>query len=274
MNRTTTQGFFALISIVLTGTVDVHNLAGSQVDSVAVGLSLPFSLQFLKGIMQDKNALKVRSRGIYTLYAVALLDLLAVSLFLPLISREIRDLGASPFMVGVVGSVYGAIQLFSSPLVGRESDRYGRKLVISVMLGACALAYTLQGSATTLGVLLVGRCMAGMFKHTQTLGKAILADLAPNEKSYVFGNVNAFGSMGYIIGPTIGGHLVAYENGFHNVCYLAAVIFVFNIILVSLLVPETSFKHKDGKIPTKEKTTDGNDFYSVLPPWLLEQTSP
>lgn len=34
-----------------------------------------------------------------------------------------------------------------------------------------------------------------MFKHTQTILKAVLADLAPNKKSYVFGNVNAFGSM-------------------------------------------------------------------------------
>ena len=57
----------------------------------------------------------------------------------------------------------------------------------------------------------------------------MLADLAPNEKSYVLGNVNAFGSMGYIVGPTLGGYLASYENGFQHVSNLAAVIFVLNI---------------------------------------------
>jgi hypothetical protein len=47
--------------------------------------------------------------------------------------------------------------------------------------------------------------------------------------SYVFGNFNAFGSMGFIVGPTVGAHLVVLEGGFKTVCLLAASAFVVNI---------------------------------------------
>ena len=106
---------------------------------------------------------------------------------MPILSREIRDLGASPFIVGIVGSVYGGIQLFSSPIVvstslyivgvslegqyrdikffglfqGKQSDKYGRKTVIISMLAATAVAYVIQGSATSLQFLLVARSLAG-----------------------------------------------------------------------------------------------------------------
>lgn len=60
--------------------------------------------------------LKIKSRCIFVLKLIVFLqDLLAVSLFLPLLSSGMRNLGASPFMTGLIGSAYGAIQLISSP---------------------------------------------------------------------------------------------------------------------------------------------------------------
>jgi len=72
-------------------------------------------------------------------------------------------------------------------------------------------------------------CVVGCFKHTQTVGKSIVSDLAPRDKSHVLGNFNAFGSMGFIIGPTVGAHLVEQENGFQSVCFLAAAAFIVNV---------------------------------------------
>lgn len=56
-----------------------------------------------------------------------------------------------------------------------------------------------------------------------------MTSLAPNEKSHVLGNFNAYGSMGFIVGPTIGAHLVEFEGGFKSVCVIAAVSFLVNI---------------------------------------------
>jgi len=74
----------------------------------------------------------------------------------------------------------------------------------------------------------------GCFKHTQTLGKAMASDLAPNRKSHVLGNINSFGSIGFILGPMIGSHIVSmYDNGFQKVCTLVAASFFLNIGIFS-----------------------------------------
>lgn len=88
-------------------------------------------------------------------------DLFAVSLFLPLLSKEIEDLGGEPLLIGVIGSIYGALQLFSSPIMGWGSDNYGAKGVLVTCLGATAGAYLLQGHASSLLVFLAARALAG-----------------------------------------------------------------------------------------------------------------
>lgn len=69
---------------------------------------------------------------------------------------------------------------------------------------------------------------SGIFKHTQTIGKSIVSELSSKDKSYVIGNFNAFGSMGFILGPTLGAHIAQLDNGFQYVCYLSCAAFVIN----------------------------------------------
>ncbi|CAL8111458.1 unnamed protein product [Orchesella dallaii] len=191
-------------------------------------------------VKKIKNVITKRRRTIYVFYFMAFLDLLAVSLFLPLLSTGMRDLGATPFMVGLIGSAYGAIQLISSPVMGWGSDIYGPKLVMFVSLVATAVAYVVQGSALNIAMMLIARGLAGIFKHTQTVGKSIVSELSTKDKSHVIGNFNAFGSMGFILGPTLGAHIAQLDNGFQIVCYLSASAFLFNAVLLSILVPDPS----------------------------------
>ncbi|XP_052088778.1 major facilitator superfamily domain-containing protein 9-like [Mytilus californianus] len=66
----------------------------------------------------------------FTLYLSGFLDLFGVSMIFPLLSTHVRDLGASSTLVGTIGSIYGGIQLLSSPLVGRWSDVSGRRFCL------------------------------------------------------------------------------------------------------------------------------------------------
>ncbi|ODM98667.1 Major facilitator superfamily domain-containing protein 9 [Orchesella cincta] len=191
-------------------------------------------------VKKIKNVISKRRRTIYVFYFMAFLDLLAVSLFLPLLSTGMRDLGATPFMTGLIGSAYGAIQLFSSPVMGWGSDIYGPKLVMFISLVATAVAYVVQGSALNIAMMLVARGLAGIFKHTQTVGKSIVSELSTKDKSHVIGNFNAFGSMGFILGPTLGAHIAQLDKGFQIVCYISAAAFLFNAVLLAILVPDPS----------------------------------
>lgn len=77
----------------------------------------------------------------------------------------------------------------------------------------------------------------GIFKHSQSIAKTYLSDVSPSvDHPKVFGNFNAFSSLGFVIGPLIGGHLAMQSNGFSKVTFLTGCIFVINFIFAWFFV--------------------------------------
>ena len=84
-----------------------------------------------------------------------------------------------------------------------------------------------------------GVARAGVFKHTQELLRGYMADATPKERHVTaFGQMNAAGSIGFIVGPMIGGHLAELPGGFYLISMMSASLFVLNfgtaIILISI----------------------------------------
>jgi len=72
-------------------------------------------------------------------------------------------------------------------------------------------------------------CCKGIFKHSQELSKAYLADIMPrSQRSHVFGRFNSISNIGFIVGPVIGGYVVDQLGGFHVVAVVTAGIFMLN----------------------------------------------
>ncbi|XP_076317379.1 major facilitator superfamily domain-containing protein 9-like isoform X2 [Tachypleus tridentatus] len=166
-------------------------------------------------------------------------DLAAVSMIFPLLLTYARNMGASHFFAGIIGSLYGGLQLFSSPLVGSWSDVRGRKFVLQICFLVSGTSYALLGVAPDLSFVILARVMAGLFKHSQTLCRAYLADVSlHNTESGVFGRFNAMSSLGFIVGPPIGGHLAEAPHGFFWVCTIGASVFLLCGGLVWLLIPD------------------------------------
>ncbi|KAG0727774.1 Major facilitator superfamily domain-containing protein 9 [Chionoecetes opilio] len=172
------------------------------------------------------------------IYLMGFLDLLGVSLILPLILPVVNSLGTSHIIAGCITSLYGAIQLLSSPLVGWWSDGLGRRPVLLACTLATAFSYLLLGASTSLLIIVLARAIAGVFKHSQTLCRAVLVDVTPAQDwSQVFGTFNATSSMGFIVGPMLG----ELDNGFTLVCTLAAALFVVDFVLCWAFIPEKAF---------------------------------
>ncbi|XP_050738180.1 major facilitator superfamily domain-containing protein 9-like isoform X1 [Eriocheir sinensis] len=175
----------------------------------------------------------------HIIYVMGFLDLMGVSLILPLIMPVVKSLGTSHFAAGCITSLYGAIQLLSSPLAGWLSDGMGRRPVLLLCTLATALSYVLLGISNYLLLIIFARVIAGVFKHSQTMCRAVLVDITRvQDRSQVFGTFNATSSMGFIVGPMLGGHLSELNNGFTVVCNLAAVVFVVVFALCYVFIPE------------------------------------
>ncbi|XP_068208073.1 major facilitator superfamily domain-containing protein 9-like isoform X5 [Palaemon carinicauda] len=125
--------------------------------------------------------------------------------------------------------------------LGRWSDISGRRPVILLCMMATAVSYIVLGSSQSLVIIILGRIIAGVFKHSQTLCRALLADVTtPEDRSRVFGVFNATSSMGFIVGPMLGGHLSELEDGFSIVCNLGALFFVVDFVIFWMFIPDIS----------------------------------
>ena len=71
--------------------------------------------------------------------------------------------------------------------------------------------------------------VAGIFKHTQELLRGYMAEATPKKNHVtIFGQMNAAGSIGFIVGPPIGGHMAELPGGFYIISMLSAGLFILN----------------------------------------------
>ncbi|XP_026151274.1 major facilitator superfamily domain-containing protein 9 [Mastacembelus armatus] len=187
-----------------------------------------------------------RTRIIRCIYVVGFMDLFGVSMIIPLLSHHVKALGASPTVAGIVGSTYGILQLFSSTVVGSWSDVVGRQYSLLTCLLLSAVGYGLLGLSTSITLFVLARIPVGLFKHSLSICRALLSDLvSESERPLVMGHFNAASSVGFILGPVVGGYLTEHEGGFYKSSFTCAAIFVLNAGLVWMLPWNQTLVHRN-----------------------------
>ncbi|KAA0716003.1 Major facilitator superfamily domain-containing protein 9 [Triplophysa tibetana] len=194
-------------------------------------------------------------------------DLFGVSMIIPLLSHHVKSLGASPTVAGIVGSTYGVLQLFSSTVVGGWSDVVGRRYSLLTCLLLSAFGYGLLGLSSSIALFVLARIPVGLFKHSLSICRALLSDLvSEKERPLVIGHFNAASSVGFILGPVVGGYLTEHEGGFYLSSFVCAGIFLLNAGLVWMLPwNETLNHHTDTNANSNSKTSKpSNGFQNSL----------
>lgn len=182
------------------------------------------------------------------IYAIVFLDLISISLIIPVWGTHLRSLGASHFHIALLGSTYSFLQFLSGTPIGALSDHHGRKIVLFVTICFCALAYFLLGIVKSLLLIALIRIIQGCLKHTQLLCKTLVNDQVPaDQQTAVYGRMNGFSSLSFVIGPIIGGHLMEKSEGFYSLACYTSMIFLINALVVWVTVPNTTVSHKEKK---------------------------
>lgn len=178
-----------------------------------------------------------RKRQLYLVYLISLIDLFSVSLVIPILSTHLLSLGISHVQIGLLGSVYSFMQLLSGPCIGSWSDVSGRKNVLVLSLFICSACYLLLGYSTAFIFILLSRFILGIIKSTQILCKTIIADITPpSQQLEAYGLFTSITSLGFVIGPSFGGHIAELENGFMYVCSITSFLFIVNSLIVIFFV--------------------------------------
>ena len=96
----------------------------------------------------------MKNKNLLSIFIVVFVDLLGFSLILPLLPYYAESYGASATIVGLLVASYAAASLFGAPLLGRLSDRYGRRPILLLSVAGTFLGFLLLGFADPIGRLI------------------------------------------------------------------------------------------------------------------------
>ncbi len=172
------------------------------------------------------------------LMATAFIDMVGALMVIPLLPFYAQRLGANAFMVMILVSAFSAMQLLSAPLWGRVSDRYGRKPVLLIGLGASAVAYVVFAFASTYWLLLLSRLVQGAGGGTVGVLQAYVADsVVPKNRARALGWLSAATNAGVVLGPAIGSLATHWGNAAPGL--LAAGLCAVNVMFAARFLTES-----------------------------------
>ena len=172
------------------------------------------------------------------LYLTVFVDLLGFGIILPLLPYYAEHFGASAVWVGALLSAYSTAQFVGAPLLGRLSDRFGRRPLLLLSLAGSAISLAASGLTTTLLGLIAARALAGLFGGSIATAQAYIADLtAPRERARYMGFLGASIGMGFVFGPPLGSLLSRY--GFGTAAFVSAAVAAVNLVFAAFRLKES-----------------------------------
>lgn len=140
------------------------------------------------------------------LFLIVFIDLIGFGVVIPLLPFYGLHFGASPAQVTGMMACYSLAQLFSSPLLGRLSDKVGRRPVLLISLVASVASYLWLGFANALWMLYGARLLSGAGAGNIAAAQAYITDVTtPETRAKGMGIIGAAFGLGFTVGPALGG---------------------------------------------------------------------
>ena len=178
----------------------------------------------------------VKRSPLLPIFLIVLVDILGMTIILPLLPFYAEHFGASAQTATLLISTYAACQLVAGPLLGRMSDRTGRKPLLLVSQMGTFLGFLLLANAWTLWVVFASRIIDGLTAGNLSLAQAYIADVtAPKERTKAFAVIGIAFGVGFLIGPAISGYLAQF--GYQYPIYVAAGLSFTSIVCTATLLP-------------------------------------
>ena len=166
-------------------------------------------------------------------------DVLGLTIMIPLLPFYAEKLGASPFEVGWLIGIYAVCQLISGPLLGRMSDYIGRKPLLIVSQLGTLTGFLITAFAPNLWILFLARAVDGSTAGNLSLAQAYIADVTkPEDRAKSFGIIGIAFGMGFLIGPAISGFLARYD--YRDPIFAAAALSALSVLATSVLLPSAA----------------------------------
>ena len=192
----------------------------------------------------------MNNKRLFSIILVVFIDLLGFSLILPLLPYYAKTFNANQTTTGILIASYAVMQLIGAPILGRLSDRFGRRPVLLLSVFGTFLGFLLLGFANALWMLFASRILDGLTGGNLSVAQAYISDVTDEKnRSKGLGMIGAAFGLGFIIGPVTGGLLSQW--GYAVPAFAAATISFLNLILIYAWLPESLTEEKRSQMTEK-----------------------
>ncbi len=170
------------------------------------------------------------------IFLIVLVDVLGLSIILPLLPFYAEHFGASATVIGMLASSFAFCQLIAGPILGKLSDKMGRKpLLIVSQIGTC-IGFLILAGAQSLWMVFLSRIIDGATAGNLSLAQAYISDVTkPEERTKSFAVIGIAFGIGFLIGPALSGFLSHYSYTYPIL--VAAALSAGSVVCTATLLP-------------------------------------
>lgn len=179
-----------------------------------------------------------QNKIIWVIGSIVVVNAIGYGIIFPILYTYSQKFGLSDFQNGLLFSVFSLCQFLATPVIGRLSDRFGRKPLLLISLAGTAVSFLLMAWAQNAWWLFIARALDGMTAGNLPVASAVISDsMDVKNRARGFGMIGAAFGLGFIFGPAISGLTVGW--GLAVPFLVAGGITLISLALTAFVLPET-----------------------------------
>jgi DHA1 family tetracycline resistance protein-like MFS transporter len=197
----------------------------------------------------------MRKASLTLIFFTVFIDLMGFGILIPILPTfASKELSISDFGIGIIVAAYSLVQFLFNPVLGKLSDKYGRKPLILISLSCTIISYIIFAFSHSFMMLFLSRILGGFGGSNIGVAQAYIADITTKqERSKGMGMIGVAFGLGFVFGPIIGGVLSKYG---YMVAGLGSAVFSSSAFLFALLFLKESIKGEKKRVVQKVKIFD------------------
>ncbi len=179
------------------------------------------------------------NKNILIIALIALVNMMGYGIVIPILYSYSMKFGLSDFQNGLLFASFSICQFLATPIIGRLSDKYGRRPLLLTSIAGTALSFFVMAFAPNAWFLLIARALDGLTAGNIPVAFAVISDSTkPEERAKAFGLIGSAFSFGFVFGPAISAFTVGYGEAVPFI--IAGIITVVATVITALYLPETN----------------------------------
>jgi len=185
-----------------------------------------------------------KKSNLWIIAIIAVVNALGYGIIIPILYSYSHKFGLTDWQNGMLFSVFSVCQFISTPIIGRMSDKLGRKpLLVISLIGTC-LSFVMMALAKNAVWLFLARALDGLTAGNITVAQAVISDTtAPADRAKGFGIIGASFGFGFVFGPAISA--VTVNFGMATPFWVAALVTMIAVVVTAIFLPETNMHRKE-----------------------------